>query len=88
MGAWSREECESLVAQHRAGERSWALIAKVMGTGRTENDVMNKFNVTCRTQRFSDEERTGAPAALVAYILELRAAGGEAPNAATEADQL
>ena len=81
-GEWAREEIESLVSQHRAGEGSWALMAKVMGTGRSDNDVKNKFNAMFRKQRFSDAERTGAPAALVAYILELRAARSEAPNAA------
>ena len=80
-GDWAREEFESLVAQHRAGERSWALMAKVMGTGRSDNQLKNKFNAMSRKQRFSDAERTGAPAALVAYVLELRAAEGEAPTA-------
>ena len=73
-GAWSREEYESLVAQRRAGERCWTLIAKVMGTGRSEHDVKNKFNAMRRKQRFSDDERTGAAAPLLTYVLELRAA--------------
>jgi hypothetical protein len=86
-GKWTSDEYESLVVQHCAGEGSWARVAKVMGTGRSDNDLKNKFNAMSRKQHYSDEELTGAPSVLVQYIKELHAVEENAPTAALAQQQ-
>jgi hypothetical protein len=58
-------------------------MAKLMGTGRCDNDLKNKFNAMKRKKKISEEDLRGPAAEFIAVVMEVRAAEAEAPAAAS-----
>ena len=47
-GAWTREEDEAIVETYEKLGSKWAQIARVVGNGRTDNAIKNRWNSTLR----------------------------------------
>ena len=47
-GAWTREEDEAIIDTHEKLGSKWAQIARVVGNGRTDNAIKNRWNSTLR----------------------------------------
>ena len=58
-------------------------MAKLMDTGRCDNDLKNKFNAMKRKKKISADDLSGPAAELIAFVTEFKAAEAEAPAASS-----
>jgi hypothetical protein len=58
-------------------------MAKLMDTGRCDNDLKNKFNAMKRKKIITEKDLSGPAAELIAFVQEVNAAEAEAPAEAS-----